>query len=198
MKMKKVLLTLAIVLSLASTASAAPLQFGSNYYDLIIPTSTNDWFSAQTASNSSTYLGLSGHLATITSAAENNFLISNFATGSNDFQGAWLGGKAPEGWLDGPENGQAFSYTNWGGIEPNNAGYAYMNLGITGPNVSAGQWADDSCVQGYPNGGCWDPVIGYLVEYEGNNVVPEPATMLLFGAGLAGAGVVRKLKGENA
>lgn len=193
--MKKFILLAVVLLGTVSNATAAPILWVDNghYYDLVIPTLSNDWFSDQTAANSSTYLDLSGHLVTITSADENDFLATNFATGGSSPFGAWIGGKAPEGWLDGPENGQLFGYTNWGGIEPNNAGYAYMNLGAAFAGISTGKWADDDCVQGFPNGGCYDPVIGYLVEYEGGPVVPEPATMFLFATGLAGAFLRKRL-----
>lgn len=78
-------------------------------------------------------LGVTGHLANITSQAENDF-INALAPGN-----VWLGGSdgAVEGewrWLAGPEAGQQFwqggvggstvagSYANWGGGEPNNSG----------------------------------------------------------------------------
>jgi len=77
--------------------------------------------------------GVTGHLANITSQAENDF-INALAPGN-----VWLGGSdaAVEGewrWLAGPEAGQQFwqggvggstvggSYANWGGGEPNNSG----------------------------------------------------------------------------
>lgn len=194
---KKLLLSLTLLLVIVPNVSATPIYWSENgnYYDLIIPGGTNDWFSAQSDASISSWLGFSGHLATITSLAENDFLIANFGTGEDAFIGAWIGGKAPDGWLDGPENGDTFSYTNWGGIEPNNSGYAYMNIGTVGPGIGAGEWADDSGTQGYPGSydGYNDPVIGYFVEYEGpSGVVPEPLTILLFGAGLSGAFFRRK------
>ncbi len=77
--------------------------------------------------------GVTGHLANITSQAENDF-INALAPGN-----VWLGGSdaAVEGewrWLAGPEAGQQFwqggiggstvggSYANWGAGEPNNSG----------------------------------------------------------------------------
>ena len=70
-----------------------------------------------------------GYLATITSADENSFL---FGLPNIDHNIAWLGGSdaAHEGqwqWVQGTENGQAFSFTAWADLfgfiqEPNNFG----------------------------------------------------------------------------
>lgn len=150
-------------------ALATPMPFGSNYYEFVEVTdpftgNNNSWFVAKAAAQVSVFNGVNGHLATVTSQAENNFLLSLVSGSFTGFKGAWLGGKDPEGWLDGPENGMAFSYTNWGGVEPNNAGYAYMSIGAGGV-YAPGLWADDSGVQGFPDPDS-DPVIGYFVEYE--------------------------------
>src|SRR5262249_14231512 len=123
----------------------------------------------------------------ITSQAENDFILSLVAGQFPQRDGAWLGGKAPEGWLDGPEAGQGFSYTNWGGIEPNNAGQAYMVIGAAFV-YPPGKWADDSgpggvgAGDGLPDSSA-DPVTGYFVEYE--TAVPEPATGFMLVVGLA-------------
>jgi hypothetical protein len=161
-------------------SAAAQSQFGNNIYILVRPSdpfagANNSWFSASAAAASSTYNGVQGHLATVTSQAENTFLLG-LSPGFQTFTGAWLGGKSPEGWLQGPEIGQGFTYTNWGGIEPNNSGYAYMNIGASAGGIGSGQWADDSGVQGFPDP-TNDPVVGYFVEFE-NAAVPEPATLI--------------------
>ncbi|MEW5817644.1 MAG: choice-of-anchor D domain-containing protein, partial [Spirochaetota bacterium] len=166
---------------LGTMSQPTPMKFGDNYYEFVqvsdpFTGANNSWAKASADAAARVYNGLSGHLATITSQAENDFLFGLVSGIFSGFQGAWLGGKSPEGWLVGPEAGQGFIYTNWGGIEPNNAGYAYMNIGTfaggTYSGIAAGTWADDSGVQGVPDYPM-NPVIGYFVEYEAEKQ-PEP------------------------
>ena len=96
-----------------------------------------NWADAIAFSGTQTLYGLQGYLATLTSAAELNFVISKAGIASSF---AWLGGsdEAVEGewrWVQGPENGMQFwqggraawggtavngMYSNWRVIEPNN------------------------------------------------------------------------------
>lgn len=171
------------------SAWAAPVSFESNSYEYIEVSdpytgNNNAWATVSAAASASVFRGVSGHLATISSLAENDFLWY-LAGGPQSWVGAWLGGKHPEGWLVGPEAGQSFSYTNWNTVsEPNNNGYAYMDLRM-------GKWGDDSYVQGVPEPGR-DPVIGYFVEYEGTASVPVPASVILLCSAMAGIVTLKK------
>jgi hypothetical protein len=139
-------------------------------------------------------MGVNGYLATITSAAENNFLATTFPT-FNGLALAWLGGYvAADGtgtWVVGPNAGLNFSvgqtplpgqYANWGGIEPNNApSNVDMMVGnINWFGITHGQFADDvdgpdgTLAAEFSSGG----IVGYFVEYS----VPGP----IAGAGLPG------------
>ena len=182
--------------ALALRAYATPMLFGDNHYEFVQvsnPYVNNIWATASDAAAASVYNSVNGHLATITSQSENDFLFSLVSGSFSGFQGAWLGGKAPNGWLEGPESGQAFSYTNWGGSEPNNNGIAYMHIGSTSYHqIVPGKWADDSGVQGVPSTPS-DPVIGYFVEYE-NTAIPEPSTFALLAMGALGLLVVARCK----
>jgi len=141
------------------------------------------WTAAKTYAASRTYFGKLGYLATVTSAAENNFIWKIM---TND---AWMGGSddfnqvneslgrivypdkaSVEGlfyWITGPEKGTLIStgdnnpvtatggYANWNGGEPNDSG------------------GDESYTQFYSgNSGTWNDLnnnnsLGTLIEYGG-------------------------------
>ena len=58
-------------------AIGTPIAFSSNYYDYV-PAVSISWADASAAAAASVFLGVNGHLATVTSAAENNFLAGSF------------------------------------------------------------------------------------------------------------------------
>lgn len=118
---------------LAATTGAAtcqPIQNPVNhhYYERVDSPGI-DWFSARSNADSRTFVGLHGHLATITSADEQQFIETQVMLGAT-LDGHWLGGyqdhSAPSysepstGWRW--ITGEAWGYTNWGSGEPNNVG----------------------------------------------------------------------------
>ena len=61
------LLAAATILPLAG-AEAAPIQFGNSYYEFV-PDESITWSEASAAASGSTFMGVNGHLATVTSSA---------------------------------------------------------------------------------------------------------------------------------
>lgn len=176
------------VLSFGPAAEAAPIQFGSSFYEYI-PDEAISWSNASAAASASTFLGAQGHLATVTSAGENNFLLG-LTTTTPAPQGAWLGGAVDAGqqasWAVGPEAGQLFTFTNFGGSEPNDGpSNVYMNIGTALAGIATGQWAD--AAGGLSGAG--DQIAGYFVEYQ-VGTVPLPAALPLMLTGLAGFGLL--------
>ena len=114
--MKKLLVIKMILLCLlASQLMAEPLYFSEtgHYYELI--EDRWDWLDAKAAAETSSFVGVNGHLATITSASEQSFITSNF---SLSYWCYWLGGFQPDGSLEPNKNwqwvtGEAWNYTNW-------------------------------------------------------------------------------------
>ncbi len=144
-----------------------------NHYYQYIPNTGISWTNAKNAAAASTYYGLQGYLATITTVEE--VQISGIqVTGAG-----WIGGsdEANEGvwkWVTGPElgttfwnggiNGSSPNFAFWNANEPNNQGdedYAH----VTAPGVGQpGSWNDMTNFGA--SGGDYQPK-GYIVEYGG-------------------------------
>lgn len=189
-------------------ASAAPVPFGGNTYDVILDDDIS-WTGAQ---NAATAAG--GSLAVISSASEQSFIESllfdrNAPTGSywfglieSDAEGVYrLPGDVPG------------TFSNFASNEPNDAGglgesvgamYWTADGGDPAGLARRGDW-NDLPDEGYPNDGGLDPAqadlfrAGYLVEFasvgsgngtgNGNgdgggdgdpNAIPIPPALLLF------------------
>jgi hypothetical protein len=140
-------------------------------YEIIKDLSGITWLDAKVAAEN-----LGGHLATITSEAENIF-VYNLASSYSDIwwsgvRGPWLGGYQPPDAIEPAQGwqwvtGEPFAFTSWAGGEPNqdhgmeedyllydHAPYLWND--VTNTNVAK----------------------AYVVEY-----VPEPTTLLLVGLG---------------
>jgi hypothetical protein len=89
------------------------------------------------------YLGVPGHLVTITSAAEDEFVFNLYG-----YHVIWIGATdllvpGKFAWVAGPEKGTVFSYTNWAKGEPNN----FLGSGEHCVQFSENlkQWNDQPC-----------------------------------------------------
>jgi hypothetical protein len=131
------------------------------------------WTSEDAAAMADTWHGVNGYLATITSAAENNFLFSTFPAQAGGTQEGWLGGyqntaspsySEPDGgwqWV----TGEPWNYTSWATNEPDNDGSQnYLRGGSA--------WDD---FQNDPSNPSVQYVSGYFVEY----AVPEPSSITI-------------------
>jgi hypothetical protein len=176
-KQTLMMLTILFACSLVAVAEAEPIQWlisdGGNghYYEAVFFDGGISWKDANNFAQASVYLGVAGHLATITSQAENDFITNNIL-GSFD-QGLpryWLGGYQP---IDAPEpatgwrwiTGETWAFTNWPPSYPNDpTGNEDLLDMFSHPAAPyRGTWNDSSNWMG-------SDVSYYIVEYP----VPEP------------------------
>jgi hypothetical protein len=145
-----------------------------------VPDEAISWAEASATASAKTFNGVNGHLATVTSAAENNFL-TGLGPVFTTAQGAWLGGAVDAGgqgtWAVGPEAGQLFTFSNFAAGEPNEMP---SNVYVFLSNTLSGLWADAGA-------GVTGEIAGYFVEYQ-VGTVPLPAALPLMLTGLAGFG----------
>jgi hypothetical protein len=162
----RIALSLVVLVSVGGVAVVvgAPIQWPVNghYYECVATPLT--WRSACTAAAAASYQGWPGHLASIGSLSENSFVTTQvIGSPFPDASGhVWVGGYQPVGsgepssaW--GWSTGEAWTYTNWSPVEPNN--------GWDGQG-------DEDCLALTSNGpGLWNDICGgqchpYVIEYE--------------------------------
>lgn len=172
-------LGLALLVSVSGVAQAQILNpDNGNYYDAIATPGGVTWDAANIAAQAIDFNGCQGHLATITSQIENDFIVTNFPQAPTpDAMGRvyWFGGFQPPGspepaggweWV----TGEAFSYTNWRPGEPNDLGGVEDFLQFHGSTI--GTWNDNDGSLG---------MSGYVVEFEGP-CMPDAPSMPAVGA----------------
>lgn len=188
---------LSIVL-FGSNLHAAAVQWkiedGGNghWYERVDFSDNSNWHTARDDASSHSKTGYTAHLATITSEAEQNFILDNLG-GINALCQYWLGGYQTSNAGSNSDNwtwvtGESWDYTNWNGSEPNNHyGGGYGDT----PNVY-----EDALNFWHSSNGYWNDMQeyalmpGYILEYSN---VPIPSAVVLLGSALIFfAGFIRK------
>jgi len=177
----KLVLILAVVAGLSVVAYADPVEWGGHYYELV--GSSGTWDEAKTAAEGLSYNGYIGHLATLNSEAEYNFIRT--LPGFSDWHISWVGGyKSGSEWVWVNEEGfmdfAGWSQSPWQSGEPESGDYGVSLVGT-----------------GHGGGIRGDTVAGtdgeYVVEYQ---AVPEPATAMILGLGGALIALYRRFFGR--
>ena len=156
---------LAGALGITGAASAAPVPFGGNSYDVVVDDQLS-WTAAQSAAEAA-----GGHLATITSAAEQSFIESLLIDRDAPTGSYWFGltETAVEGKFT-PINGEQSSFSAFAPGEPNNGLFRDENVGAV-------YWTsdDDADAFTFSRRGTWNdaPQAGYPPADEGVALFPD-------------------------
>lgn len=154
---------------LPRTASTLYNPANGHYYMGMGASTGITWYDANIAAQSSVFLWMKGHLATITSREESDFISQGI--GRFPQVGSWwLGGYQPFGspepaggwtWVD----GEPFSFTNWATNEPSNGGNAEDAVELR-PD---GHWNDRLMSE-------TNPLLGYILEFEPGTAMSKART----------------------
>ncbi|HET9662677.1 MAG TPA: hypothetical protein VFP00_00495 [Burkholderiales bacterium] len=165
----------ASTLLLAGLVQAQPvLNPNNDHFYEVVPGNGISWNDASLAAEASFHLGVQGHLATITSAAENQFVdqLRQDALDAADISQAqvWIGGFQAAGsgepgegwqWVNGegtfPGVDSATPFADWAAAEPNNVGGSESHLTL-GRYGLGGGWNDEGSAQ--------STIGGYVIEYD--------------------------------
>ena len=136
-----------------------------HYYEWYNAGSGLTFDAAEALAESRTLKGVPGHRVTVTSAAEESFLASNYPIGTVRY---WVGGsdEGSEGqwyWV----TGEPWGYENWGPGEPNGGTNESC---IEYQPVNTVQWNDIPCQGSIPD---------LLIEYDGTPVPAMPMGALV-------------------
>lgn len=159
--------------------------FDGHFYQVI--DSAVSWSSAEAAAEASTYGGVSGYLANVTSAGEKTYLQNRMSNG------VWIGASdgTSEGdwrWMGGPENNTAFwsggaggsavggAYTNWQSAQPDN--YSGNENCLEMRLNSSDSWNDENCSSSRR----------YVIEYGADGALPSLDTAQVSATSLAASG----------
>lgn len=166
---------------LSENASIVYSSDTGSFYQIV--SATLDWDVARSAANATLLNGVGGHLATITSQEEHDFIVG-LAIGNN----TWLGGSDDPSvtggsyddwyWVEGPEAGTQFStggtaepgqFADWNPGQPNDSNNTQNYLYLLNTNNG---WAD-LVIEGDGSTG-FVTVPRYLIEWEGADLLISP------------------------
>jgi len=161
------LVTFCCIVSVNATPVLNPAN--GHYYDIITGQHGITWIQANSAAQSLTYNGVHGHLVTITSQEEQDFINANFGQYFGTYA-YFLGGYKPTrtpdptaGWTW--VTGEPWVYTNWDPSAPNDC-YGGDD-GIT-PYCSF-----EDALEKYAANGDWNDFPSYVSEYGRDGYIVE-------------------------
>jgi hypothetical protein len=155
-------LGLGLLLTAAASASAQTARGANGHFYTLVSAPRIIWADARDAAAASLRCGQPGHLVTITSQEEQNFLVGAFGAGPLGTK--WLGAFQPistaiaTGWEW--VTGEPFSFAQWNPGEPNNGNYGPLGYEDAAVFWTGGKWNDAPSL--YPHYGAG----GYVIEWD--------------------------------